>query len=168
MKIFGKTLSEYLRFMGMCLALVAAVGLLRLVLSLAGVPNSSVKWLSVSWAGLLAIAYWAVRVHTTGFGGYRHLLPIALIQSVVIQGIIIGAIALGIFTGQNNIYTAPEYSVDPSTGASGIEGKTWGHAGGHAFFGLVVGTLIAWGIACLILLIAKKAAPQKGPTTASA
>ena len=64
--MFGKTLSEYVRFQRPMLLLVAVVGLLRLALSLAGLPNSTVKWLSVSVAGLIGVVYYAVRVHTQG------------------------------------------------------------------------------------------------------
>ena len=159
--MFGKTLSEYVRFQRPMLLLVAVVGLLRLALSLAGLPNSTVKWLSVSVAGLIGVVYYAVRVHTQGFGGYRHLLAMVFIQNLLTQAIIIGAIALAIATGQDNIYAAPEYSVDIRTGASGVEGKTWIHAGGHALFGLVVGTLIAWVIGCLILLVTQKVSPRE-------
>lgn len=161
MSIFGKSHSEYFGFQRMVLAVVAAVALLRLALSLAGVPDASVKWLSVSWVGLLGIVYYGVRVHTAGFGSYRQLLPLIVIQNAVMQAIIIGGIALAIGTGQDNIYTAPEFSVDIRTGQSGVDGKNWLHAGGHAMFGLVLGSLIAWGIASLVLLITKKAAPRR-------
>jgi hypothetical protein len=46
MKIFGKTLGEYVRFQKTFLILILAVGLARLALSLAGAPNSTVRWLS--------------------------------------------------------------------------------------------------------------------------
>ena len=67
MKVFGKSLSEYVSFSKWILGLIAVVGAGRLALSLAGFPNSEVKWLSVSIAGLLGILYFAVRVPTTGF-----------------------------------------------------------------------------------------------------
>ena len=155
MTIFGKTISEYIRFQLPVLIFVAVVGLLRLVLSLAGLPNATVKWVSVSVAGLIGVIYYGIRVHTEGFGGFRHLLPLVLIQNVVTQALIISAIALAIVTGQDNIYTAPEYSVDIRSGASGVEGKTWIHAAGHAVFGLVVGSLMMWAIASLILLVTR-------------
>ena len=166
MKIFGKTLSEYIHFQWIMLALILIVGILRLGLSLAGVPNHSVKWLSVTILGLLGIFYYAIRVHTRNFGSYRHLLPLIVIQNVVLQGIIIAGIVWGITTGQDNIYTAPEYTVNPSTGQSGVEGKTWGHVGGHAVFGLLLGSILAWGIASLVLLVVRKVAPRKGASGA--
>lgn len=72
------------------------------------------------------------------------------------QGFIIAAIVLGIVTGQDNIYTAPEYTVNPATGESGIEGKTWSHAGGHAVFGIIVGSLISWAIGSIVLAVSRR------------
>lgn len=48
MKIFGKCLSEYVSFEKGFLILVLVVGLARLGLSMAGVPNASVKFVSLS------------------------------------------------------------------------------------------------------------------------
>jgi hypothetical protein len=39
--------------------------------------------------GLAAIFYYGIRVHTTGFGSYRHLLPLLVIRSAVANGIAI-------------------------------------------------------------------------------
>ena len=107
MKLFGKSLSEYIEFQRQILSLIAVVALLRLLLSLAGLPNASVKWLSVSVAGILGVVYYGIRVHTQRFGSYRELLPLVVIQNGVMQAIIIAAIVLGIYTGRDNIYTAP-------------------------------------------------------------
>lgn len=167
MKIFGKTLSEYIHFQWIMLALILVVGLLRLTLSLAGMPNHSVKWLSVSIVGLLGILYYAIRVHTRNFGTSRHLLALIVIQNVVLQGIIIAGIVWGITTGHDNIYTAPEYTVNPTTGQTGVEGKTWGHVGGHAVFGLLLGSLIGWAVASLVLWVVRKVAPRKDASTAT-
>ena len=45
--MFGKRLPQYLGFQKVWLALIAAVGLARLGLSLAGLPDSAVRFLSV-------------------------------------------------------------------------------------------------------------------------
>ena len=168
MEIFGKTLSEYIRFQWIMLALILVAGILRLALPLAGVPNDSVKWLSVTILGLLGIFYYAIRVHTRNFGSYRHLLALIVIQNIVLEGIIIAGIVWGITTGQDNIYTAPEYTVNLSTGQPGAEGKTWGHVGGHAVFGVLLGSLIGWGVASLVLWVVRKLAPRKGASAATA
>src|SRR5215211_6767304 len=110
MKIFGKTISEYLSFQKYILLLIFIVGLARLFLSLRGVPDSTTKWLSISVASLIGIVYYAVRVHTSGFGSYKQLLPLSFIQSVLAQGIVILGIIIAIYTGKDNVFSAPEYS----------------------------------------------------------
>jgi hypothetical protein len=59
MKIFGKSLSDYIRFERRFLILVLVVGLARLALSLLGVPNSTVKFLSLTVLYLLGMLYYS-------------------------------------------------------------------------------------------------------------
>jgi hypothetical protein len=153
-QIFGKPLPEYLRFQAPILALVVVVGLARLALSLAGVPNSSARWLSVTVVLFLGAAYYGARAAMTGFGSYRHLLPPLVIQSAVANGIIIAAIMLAMATGHDNIYTAPEYS-------GGGEGKTWAHVAGHLVFGIVIAPLVTWILAGAAFLVTKKLVPRR-------
>ena len=153
MTVFGKTLSQYLNFQRYILLLILAVGLGRLILSLAGVPNSATKWLSISVVTLLGLIYYAVRVHTTGFGSYKQLLPLSFIQSVVSQAIVIAGIAIAIFTHKDNVFSAPEYS-------GGTDGKTWLHAAAHLIVGLVIGPLAGWLIGSGLLFVVKKVSPQ--------
>src|SRR6476660_4244993 len=108
MTIFGKPLSEYVAFAKVFLLLIIIVGIARLALSLAGVENGTVKWLSISVVALLGLVYYSVRVHTTGFGSYKQLLALIVIQSIVAQTIIIAGIVIAIFTGRDNIFSAPE------------------------------------------------------------
>ena len=81
----------------------------------------------------IAVFYFAVRVHTSGFGTYRHLLPIFAILNLTAQTIAIAGILIAILTGTNNIFSAPEY-------AFGADGKTWFHLGAHVVIGTTVGT----------------------------
>ena len=154
MTIFGKSLSEYFRFEKGFLLLIAAVGVARLVLSLAGVPNSSAKWVSITAVALIGLVYYSVRVYTSGFGSYRELLPVIWLQSFTAQLVIIAAIVLGILTQHDNIFTAPEYS-------GGGDGKTWFHAGAHLVLGTTVGPLVGWLVGCLIMFITKKVKREK-------
>ena len=73
--MFGKRISQYLCFQKMLLGLVAAVGLALLGLSLAGLPDTTVTWLSMTVVGWAAVLYYGVAVHTRGFGSYKQLLP---------------------------------------------------------------------------------------------
>jgi hypothetical protein len=145
--MFGKPVSEYLRFQKVVLALRAAVGLARLGLSLAGVPNATVAWLSMNVVGWAGVMYYGVAVHTRGFGSYRQLLPLALFQITLQQLIAVLGILLAI-AGLPNVYAAPEYSFGAQS--------QWLHALSHLTIGIVVATLLMWGVASLVLLVTRK------------
>src|SRR6185369_2051724 len=153
MTIFGKTLSQYISFQKLILLLILAVGLGRLILSLAGVSNSAAKWLSISVMSLIGLVYYAIRVHTAGFGSYKQLLPLIFIQSVLAQAIVIAGIVIAIFTHKDNVFSAPEYS-------GGTDGKTWLHAAAHLIVGVIVGPLVGWLIGCILMFVVKKVSPQ--------
>lgn len=162
MTIFGKPLSEYFNFAKPVLALVVLVAIARLALSLGGVPNSATKWLSVTVAIWLSLLYFAIRVHTTGFGSYKQLLPICYLLSISAQAVIVPSIILAIVTGHDNIYSIPENFF-------GNDGKTWLHAAAHVFVGgLSLGPLMGWVLGCLIMFITKKAVGDKTDKRASA
>lgn len=151
--MFGKTLSEYISFAKPILLLIIVVGIARLALSLAGVQSSAVKWLSISAAMFIGLVYFAIRVYTTGFGSYKQLLPLLVIQSFVAQVIIIAGIVIAIQTGKDNIFSLPEY-------AGGQDGKTWLHAGAHLVLGLTAGPLLAWLVGSIIMWVTKKVSPR--------
>ncbi len=153
MTIFGKSLSEYVRFQKAILWFIAIVGLGRLALSLAGIPNATTKLVSVSVATLLGWLYVSYKMNRSPFGSYKQLLPLIAIQNLTANIIISAAVALAIFTGKGNIYTAPEYS-------GGADGKTWGHAGAHLFLATIVFSLVGWGLGSLVLFIARKASAK--------
>ena len=153
MTIFGKTLSQYLNFQKYILLLILTVGLGRLGLSLAGLPDSATKWLSISVVTLIGVVYYAIRVPTSGFGSYKQLLPLMFIQSVLSQGIVIAAIVIAIFTHKDNVFSAPEFS-------GGVDGKTWTHAAAHLIVGLVIGPLVSWLIGSALMFVVKKVTTQ--------
>ena len=156
MTIFGKPLSEYVSFAKVILLLILIVGVARLGLSLAGVDNATVKWLSISIASLVGLVYFSIRVHTSGFGSYKQLLVLIVIQTVLGQAIIIAGIVIAIFTGRDNIFSAPEYS-------GGGDGKTWGHAAAHLVV-MILGSLVAWLVGSVILFVTKKAVQRDAAT----
>jgi small basic protein len=162
MKIFGKTLSEYIAFQKIILILIVVVGVARLGLSLAGVPNSTAKWLSITAVMALGSLYYAIRVHTSGFGSYRQLLPLLFIQDLLAQLIIIAGILIAMYTGRDNIFSAPEYS-------GGGDGKNWLHVLAHLVLGGVIAPVLFWGICSLIMWMTKKAtATDKNTATSGA
>ena len=149
MTIFGKRLSEYFSFCKPFLALILIVGIARLALSLGGVPNSVAKWVSITAVAWIGVLYYSIKVHTSGFGSYKHLLPIFVLQSLAAQTIVVPAIILAIFTGRDNIYSVPEY-------AFGSDGKTWLHVGAHLLLGTTLAPLISWLIGCVIMFATRK------------
>jgi hypothetical protein len=151
--MFGKSVGQYLSFQKMILAAIVAVFLVRLVLSLAGTPNATAKWVSVTAVLILGTLYYGVAVHTRAFGSYKQLYPLLLFQSLLAETLVALAIVLGIVTGHDNIYTAPEYS-------GGTDGKNWLHVFAHLVVGSVILPLLSWAISSLVLLVTKKAAPR--------
>jgi hypothetical protein len=145
--MFGKPVSQYLAFQKWWLVALAVVGLLRLGLSLAGLPNRTVALLSMTVIGWAAAFYYGVAVHTKDFGSYKQLLPLVLFQVVLVQSIAVAGILLAI-GGLPNIYAAPEYSFQASS--------QWVHALAHLTLGLVASVLLGWGVTSLVLLITKR------------
>jgi hypothetical protein len=156
MQIFGKTLSEYVRFEKVILLLILVVGIARLALSLGGVPNSTARWVSITAVSFLGLVYVSITVHTRGFGSYKQLLPLVFIQTALAHLIVVGAIVLAIQTGKDNIFSAPEFSPAGN-------GKTWGHVVAHLIAGFVILPLLGWLIGSVLLFVTKKVAPQNNP-----
>lgn len=157
--LFGKTLSQYIGFQKAILALIALVGIARLGLSLAGQPDATVKWISLTVVGLAGILYYGVAVYVTGFGSYKQLLPLVFIQNVLANCIIIAGIVLSML-GLPNIFAAPEYS-----GPNGALYHSQGlHILGHVVLGMGVFSLLGWGVASLVMLIASKIARRPAQT----
>lgn len=153
MKVFGKTLHEYISFQRIILILIVIIGLSRLLLSLLGVNNSIVVWLSLTAMTTLGALYYSISVYRSGFGSYKQLLPLLVIQNALAQFITVIGIAIAIFTNKDNIFT--------SDGFNGpYAGRSWLHAGGHILFGVIVLSLGWWLIGSLIMLITKKVAPK--------
>jgi hypothetical protein len=162
--VFGKKLKEYVRFERWILILIVVVFALRLGLSLAGVSNAygpgkfllpqGTEWVSINLVLLVGILYCAIAVQTRGFGTYKHLFPLILLQTSIAHGLIGMAIILGIVTGHNNVFTALEHC-----GVCGADGLKWGHAFGHIVLVPPLVSLISWLPASVILFVTRKVRP---------
>ena len=159
MTVFGRKLSEYVAFQKGILIAVAVVGVLKLALSLAGVSDAATRWVSLTALSIAATIYYGVAVHTKGFGSYKQLLPLMVIQSMVANAIVIVGILISAMTGRANIFTADEYGGDSPLAL---------HIGGHVVGGMIVGPLIAWLIASIVMFVTKKVAKAPGPAPAAA
>jgi hypothetical protein len=143
--MFGKPISEYLRFQAVFLFLLGLVGVLRLGVSLAGASDHTAAFLSMNVIGWIAVIYYGIAAHARGFT-YKQLLPLGFFQILLQQAIAVVGILLAI-AGRQNVFAAPEYSV---AGQS-----QWIHIAAHLTIGIVVPTLLFWGIASLVLKITK-------------
>jgi hypothetical protein len=146
--MFGKPYADYVRFQMPVLIAITVVGLARLALSLAGMPNSVVKYVSITVVALAGVLYYGLRVGPSGFGGYKQLLPLIFNQTVLLNGIAILGIGVAVM-GLPNIYDAPEFR-GPGGGATTSPAV---HALAHLFIGNIVGTLLFWGLGSLVMLI---------------
>jgi len=155
MTIFGKRLSEYVAFCRPFLILILVVGIVRLAVSLGTGSNSAAKWLSITAVMWIGVLYYSIRVHTSGFGSYKQLLPICVLQSLAAQAIIVPGIILAIFTGKDNIYSIPESFFGRT------DGKSWLHVAGHLLIGTTIAPLLSWLVGCAIMFAAKKMAGSK-------
>jgi hypothetical protein len=149
MKIFGKPLSEYFSFARLFLILILAAGVTRLALSLNGVPNETTRWFTMTGLAWIGVIYYSIHIHTSGFGSYKQLLVIFVLQDWIAQAIAITGIIIAMSTGVNNVFSSPKF-------AFGQDGKTWLHLGAHLFIGTTAGALIPWGIGSLILTLTKR------------
>jgi hypothetical protein len=152
--IFGKSVRDYLRFQKGFLVVAAAVGFGRLGLSLAGLQDSTVAWLSMSAVAPAATLYYGVSVHTRRFGSYPQLLPLVFFQVALTHGIAVLGILVSI-AGFPNVFTAPEFSGPVANP------NPWGHLAAHLTIGIVVPTLLLWGAGSLFLLLTKKVARRE-------
>ena len=152
--VSGEPTSQKALFRKVALAVLAVVGLARLGLSLSGVPDGVVRWLSMNVVAWLAAFAWGVVARRSG-GGYRRLLPFAFAQALVFHGIAVLGILLTI-AGLPNIYGAPEYSGPAAP-------NQWLHAAAHLTVGMLAVTLLWWGAACLSAFVARKLARATPP-----
>jgi hypothetical protein len=151
--IFGKRLSDYATFCRVFLILIAITGVIRLAMSLGGVPNSTAKWFSMTALVWIAVIYYSIHIHTSRFGSYKQLLPVIALLNITAQVIAIVGIAIAMFTGTDNIFSAPEY-------AFGGDGKSLAHLLAHVFIGTTFGTLIPWVVGCGVLALTRKLSPS--------
>jgi len=145
--MFGKPYSEYIRFQTPFLAAIAVVGLIRLALSMAGQPDSVVKFASMTVVGFAGVVYYGARVRPTGFGSYRHLLPLIFNQGLIANGIAIIGIGLSVM-GMPNIYDVAEFRPPFAREATPLA-----HAAAHLFFGTTLGTLVGWVFGSIVMAL---------------
>jgi hypothetical protein len=146
--VFGKKFHDYIQFQRWILILIAAAFVIRLVLSLVGVPVYQARWVSINLVLLVGLMYCSVAVHTRGFGSYKQLFGLLFVQTAFAHALIAAGIILGILTGVDNIYTAPEFF-------GGNNGRNWAHVIAHVL-GAIILPVLAWLVGSVILFLAKR------------
>jgi hypothetical protein len=146
--VFGKKFADYIRFERWILIAVAAAFAIRLGLSFAGAPTDVVRWVSINLVLLAGLLYFSVTVHTSGFGSYRHLFGLLLIQNAMAHLLIALALTFAVITATDNIYTAPEFF-------GGSSGRNMAHVVAHLIAAFLV-PIFAWLIGSAILFATKK------------
>jgi hypothetical protein len=124
------------------IATIFGVGGLRFILTVAGLPNSTVRYVSMTAAIAAGAVYFAIRTKTHKerlYATYLLILPYMIIE----------VLALGYtwLTGQQTIFHAAEYSM-----GIGIMGHTLGHlVGGLTWEPLTLFVLmeIIWAVSAL-------------------
>jgi len=160
--MFGRTLAEYARFQKPLLVLIAVVWAFRLVLSMAGVPVGFGKYLSITLVLLGTVFYYPWALQRSGFGSFKQLYALYLIQGVFSQTLVALAIVLAIVTGADNIYTVPEF-YPPSQGGSSLppDGKNIGHAVAHVVLaGAIFIPAVSWILGSLVLAVLRRTSPR--------
>jgi hypothetical protein len=150
--MFGKKFGEYVRFESWVLILVPVAFAARLLVGMTGTPVATTRWISINLVLLLGLIYCSVAVHTRGFGSYKQLFGLLLLQNAFAHLLIAGAIALAIVTMTSNIYTAPEFF-------GGSDGRNWGHVAAH-FLAMVLVPAVMWLLGSVILFVTKKVKPS--------
>ena len=160
--MFGKSLSAYVAFQKPILILITVVWALRLVLSMAGVPVSGAKFVSVTGVLVLGALYYGWAVGQKGFGSFKQIYGLSLVQGIFSQTLIALAIVLAIVMGKDNIYTIPEF-YPPSAGHDPLglppDGKNFGHVTAHIVVaGAIIFPIIGWLLGSLVHLATRKSA----------
>lgn len=156
--MFGKSLSEYVVFHKPLLFLIAGVWALRLAFSLAGAPVAGAQFMSVTVVLVLGAVYSGGTVERQGFGSFKQLYALTLIQAVFSQTLVAIAILLAIATGRDNIFSIPEfYPPAQGIGVLGLpmppDGKSLGHALEHIVVAGFIGfPIIGWLLGSMVLL----------------
>jgi hypothetical protein len=129
---------------------MAAVWALRIVLYAADAPHLVMRWCSVTVAGAACIMLAGFLIHVRRFGSYPNVVLATFLIECCQQLLIIAAIAFSVFTGTQNVYSAPEFA--------GHHGQV-AHILGHLTFGLGFGTLFGSAMACLLLWLLRRLVP---------
>lgn len=106
--VFGKTIVDYVRFVRVGLLILVGIGVARFIVGISGVPYERATHLvSITIVVFLAAIVYGQRVAAVGFGGYRHLVPIALLLGGTMYAFLIVAILIEGLGGIHGYFHSP-------------------------------------------------------------
>lgn len=155
MKIGEHGFKEHIRLLAPLFGLVAAVWLLRIILSAVGMSPRYFQTASVTWAASLAVLLAALLIHIYGFGSYSSVVLSSFLLAVWGQGLVVLAVLFSVITGLDNVYTKPEFSVP------GDDQYHVRHILGHLTSGIGSGTLFGAAAGCFLLWLLRKLVPVR-------
>jgi len=159
--MFGKSLSEYVAFQRPILMLIAVVWFVRLAASLVGIPVAAAQYVSVTGVLVIGSLWYGWAVGQKGFGSFKQLYALNLVQGIFSQTLVAAAIVLAMLMGQDNIFTIPEF-YPPSAGGDALgmpaSGRSLAHAVSHLVVGAVVFPVLGWVISSVTLVATRQKA----------
>lgn len=111
---YGKRLARYARFVRVGIVLIVLIGLARFAAGVMGVPYERATHLvSITIATLVLAVVYGARAAATGFGTYRHLLPMVVMLALAMYGFIVAAILVEGLGGIHGYFHAPGRGLAP-------------------------------------------------------
>ena len=149
MSLFGKNLPDYLRFVRTGIILILAMGVIRFIVGASGVPyDRATHLVSMTIVTLFAALIYGQRAKASGFGGYRHLLPVAFLLAATTYGFIIVAILIEGLGGIHGYFHAPGAGQAPAGMGIGD------HIVGQLIV-MAVSGVVLWGVFSLGFLLSR-------------
>ena len=153
MKINGYGMRDHVRFLLPLFGLIVATWVLRFILY--GVGARAIGWFaSVQTIAAISVVLAVFLIHSRGFGGYKNVIVCSFMLNAWTQILIIAAILFGVFTGTENVFTRPEFSLGEDPGHLR-------HMKGHLTGGIGIGTLIGGVLGSALLWLLRMVLPKK-------
>ncbi len=154
MKIGGKSLRDHIQLLAPLFALLFAVWLLRIVLSVAHTPNWLIRAFSLTGAVPLTILLAALLIHLKDFGGYSNVVWSAFLLTVWGQLLIVAAVGFSVLVGVDNVYSVPEFSLPMEDPLHLL------HMASHVAM-IPLGTLLGAAMGSFLLWLLRAAVPRR-------
>jgi hypothetical protein len=111
---YGKRLARYARFVRVGMVLIVLIGVARFAAGVMGVPyERATHLLSITITTMVLAVVYGARAAAAGFGGYRHLLPMAVTLALAMYGFIVAAILVEGLGGIHGYFHAPGRGLAP-------------------------------------------------------